>query len=692
MHFVNNGYRFEAAGTDLIITRNGEACMTLPAVPRLDDVVFEAGPWQAQAPDHFQMQLSPSERVHLAVREGCVCYWVETDREHVARLTLFPDSTPTPIGWHTFLSDELDRGWSIDENADVPVSSSYLDMHVDGEDGAGMTDPGDKPPTWVWNVPVRACAFAVPGASWLGAAVPGPVAVGVTRFTMRHGVFNLTFEELRPNTKEWGPPRVYLLPGLTDPYETLDRHRIIAEQCGLTNTEIAPHPEWWGYPPFKIADEIHRLNQGKWMEADADGHAQTALTTSLWLECTQHVQDYARLGHGTNLELDQIFFYGYGGKQVIDTLGGNEGLRKTIDELRRDGVRVGLYIHLFMLDPTATDFPEQHPDAICTSKDPTTVVKHGCAVGSQDMAYVDWTHPAGRDYMMSLVEWLIGDGDGCLNADWLLMNNNLCVDPRRPEFHDPDWGTGDLMAMKATRMAYEKAKSLKPHCLVRRNSIAAPYMQPYCDITNMCEEWNGNTRAWYRRARIATHTLRNVMHQIDGWFVTLTKLTEYYFGLAAFTIPEIYSVRHAIHPYVYYREMRDKDYRRIRAGIQTYLNAPVRKGQRSKLDFHDIERPEIWRRHCDGPLAGWYAAIGLDKRCFVTYSDTEARVAASKEIRVTIPLPPGTKVEAVEGIPHEGEPQPCAWETTANDGEAAIRLWVPDAAGAVMYIRIRYRA
>ena len=688
MQLIHNGCQFTLNGPILEITKEDRTLMKLPLIPHVEGETFEAGTWEQIGDDHFRMEVAGLGRVHLALREGHVCYWVETERKHFPKLTYFPDSRPTSTRWHTFLSDELDRAWTMDENADVPLSSSYFDMHVDLEDGAGMTDPGDKPPTWIWNVPARAFAVEAPNG-WMGFSIPGPLSVGVTRLTMHRGIFNLTFEELRPTAREWGPPRVYLVPGLSDPYDALDHHRLISEACGLTRKDKGPHPEWWSYPSFKGADEMFRLNKG-WNIQDDEGNFTTYLTTDNWLRWIDHVAEYTGLEGRMNLQLDQIYFHGYGAKHAVSTLGGTEGFRKTIDGLRERGMRLGCFIHLYQLDPSATDFPKAHPEAICTPKDPATTFQSGVQLGKENLVYADWTHPLAREYMLSVVEWILSDKPGCLNADWLLINNNMCINPGKYDFHDPDWGTGDLMQMKVTQLAYEHAKKIKPDCYVRRQSPGDPYMQPYCDQANLCEEWNGHTRAWYKRAHIATRVLDECIFHTDAWFVTLSKLTEYYFALAAFCPPEIESVRHAIHPYMYHRKMRDKDYRRIRAGVQTYLNAPVRRSDTCRVNYREPDALEIWRKHGTGPLTGWYAALALDKRAFVTYSNTEARIAASRERRVIIPLPPKSKLGKVEAVPHEGAPVAHPFEQVQQDGRPAVRLWVPDGGGEVMYVRIGY--
>jgi hypothetical protein len=688
-HWTHEGYVYRIDGTYLEVTHNEALLTRLPLAPRAAGKPCRAGRWRQLDATHGALDLPGLGTAHVALREGHVCYWVETTRQHFPSLTYFPDSQPTDRGWHTFLSDELDRHWTLAENADVPLSTAYMDMHVDKEDGAGMTDPGDKPPTWIWNVPARAFALET-AAGWLGMSIPGPLSVAVTRLTMQRGTFNLTFEELRPTAKEWGPPRVYLIPGLQDPYDTLDQHRLISRACGLMRTAAPKHPEWWSYPSFKCGDEVFRVNNKQWVMRDDAGNFSSFLTTDNWLRWIDHVAAYTRLEGRMNLQVDQLFFQGYGGRHVMATLGGQEGFRKTIDGLREKGYHVGLYQHLYMIDPSATDFPAKHPEALCRPKDPNLKVWHGCQVGSQSMVYVDWTHPAGREYMLDQIEWRLSRRKDCLNADWLLLNNNLGVDPRKWTFHDPDWGTGDLMTMKATKLAYEHAKRIKPDCYVRRQSPGDPYMQPYCDQANLCEEWNGQTTAWYRRAHIATRVLDNVIFHTDAWFVTLTKLTEYYFALAAICPPENESVEHAIHPYIYWRPMRPKDYGRIRAGMQTYMNAPVRRGDECRVNFTPPGDLEIWRKHGAGPLAGWYAALALHQRCFVTYSATEARVAASQERRVSVPLPPGARLKSVRAIPHEGRAYAYEHTASAADGQTTVSLWVPDSGETVMYIRIAY--
>ena len=242
------------------------------------------------------------------------------------------------------------------------------------------------------------------------------------------------------------------------------------------------------------------------------------------------------------------------------------------------------------------------------------------------------------------------------------------------------------MQYKALQLVYEHAKKIKPHVLVRRQSPGDTYLQPFYDQMNMCEEWNGHTRAWYQRAQVGTRLMRDCLYHVDAWWVTLSKLAEYYFTMGIFCPPEIESVTHAIHPYWTYREMREKDYRRIRAGVQTYLHAPAHRTDDVRVTYRGLDDLEIWRKRTRGPLAGWYAAKIFDRHSFVAYNETGARITASHERRVTVPMPPGANVTAVRAIPHDGEPMPYDHEATSE----GIRLWIPDSSGDVMQVAIDY--
>ncbi len=688
VHIKHQGYDYSVVGRELLVKRHGSVLARFVLTPTADGEAASIAQWRQEDHQHFCADLQPEGKIHLAVRNGYVCYWMETSREQFETLTYFPDSHATGLDWHTYLSDEHDRRWDINVDTEVALSSSYPHMNVDGEDGAGMTDPGDKPPTWIWNLPVHACSFLTAEGDWLGLSVPGALPVGVMRLNMHRQRFSMTFQILRPACEEGHMPEVYFIPGLRDPYDCLDSHRAISEAKGLTIEKSPDHPKWWSHPTFKCWDEVVRL-QGGAFKYDDQGNPSTVMRREQMLEWIEKVEQSCGLQGRLNIVFDQYWSYRYGSREVIKELGGVAGFRGFIDSLRERGIHTGLYLHAFMVD-TSVPFYQEHPEAFCKCKDPDFKLRHGVQVGADSaLAYVDWTHPLGRQYMLDTVQYMLSDGAGCLNADWLLLHNTLAPDPRLYEFHDPDWGIGDLLQYKVLRELYQQAKRVKPDALVRRQSPAEPCFQPFYDNANLCEHWTPTMLPSYRRGRIATRLLHDVIFTTDAWFVTLTKAYEYYMNMCVWNVPEIESVEHAIHPYMYWRPLQERDFRRRRAGLQVYMNAPVNVTDRCWMDLAG-ERPIGWRIYTHGPLKGFYAALILSPRAFVTYSTTQALAAATEERLAEIPLPPGVDLVGVERVLHDGNVERHDYELYKRGHGPAIRMRIPDSAGDVSHVRIRY--
>ncbi|MCP4645272.1 MAG: hypothetical protein GY851_32820, partial [bacterium] len=214
-------------------------------------------------------------------------------------------------------------------------------------------------------------------------------------------------------------------------------------------------------------------------------------------------------------------------------------------------------------------------------------------------------------------------------------------------------------------------------------------MQPYADISLLAEEWNGWTDTWYKRGRLATRLLDGMLFMTDPYFLTITKTAEYYMAMAVWCILEDPIVRHAIHPYTHFCELKDKDFRRRKAGVHVQMNAPLDITDQCHVDV-DGQDATLWRKRTRGPLATWYASMAFGKRCFATYSETEARIAASETRTIELPLPPGAVVKAVEMVRHDGgvvayESQPC----TTADGPG-LQLYIQDCGFDPIYFRVQY--
>jgi len=446
----HQGYDYVIAKGQLQVQHDGAILAEFSLAPLVEGKPTRLQPWREVGSQHLCADLGPEGMVHLAVRDGYMCYWMETDQEQFETVTYFPGSVATGNDWQTYMSDEHDRRWDIAVDAEVLISSAYPGMNVDGGDGHGMTDPGDLPPTWIWNIPVRALSFLTNDEDWLGLSVPGPLPVGVARLKMQRQRFSMTFQVLRPSCEEGEMPHVYFVPGLVGPYDVLDRHRGISEARGWVVDKDPAHPEWWTYPYFKCWDEIVRVQGGAFVYDD-EGNPSTVMTTENWLNWIDMVAESTGLEGHINVVIDQYWFYRYGSRVVIDELGGVEGFRQTIDELRERGTRVGLYLHQYMIDKSVP-FYQEHPECFCEPIDPDFQLRHGVKVGAEPtLAYIDWTHPDGRQYMLDTIEFMLSDAEGCLNADWLLQHNTMAPDPRLYRFYDPDWGIGDLMQYKVLR-------------------------------------------------------------------------------------------------------------------------------------------------------------------------------------------------------------------------------------------------
>ena len=675
-------------GETLRLCRREAEMAALALAPVADGQRRALGPWREAGAEHYHATVAGIGSAHLAVRHRHVAFWIETQKKCFDSFTYFSNVAFEGERWHTYVSDSWDRAWRRDLDQAVGISSAYKDAGVFGHDGAGLTDPGDRPVTWVWNMPPRTFSVETE-AGWVGFSVPGALPVGVTHVAMKDRRLRLSFEVLRPGCRQGGMPVVYFVPGLADPYDLLDEHRVISERLGLTRPRRSRHPSWWTRPVFKAYLEHQRLLKN----AKTDQERRSILTTEALLDWTFTVKESIQAD-----EMMAIFEQGvyrmYGDYTPIDSLGGAEGFRRTVDALRRKGVRVCYYVHPFVVNKK-TAFYQAHPETFCKPKDPSVVQRYALEFYDNDpeFALLDWTHPAGRKYMESQVELVLSNKKGCLNCDWLRSNHWRSPDPRHFDFHDPDWGIGDLMSMKVQKLLYETAKRIKPHCCVSKVAFADPYMQPYADVDLLCEDWNGWTQTWYRRGRIATRLVRDTIFCTDPYFLTITKSYEYYTAMMAWCICEVPDVGHAIHPYTYFRELRPKEYKRRLAGVKAQENAPLRATDRVQVEppARRDGAPVIWRRRTEGKLAGFYAALAPSKRSLVTYSEAEARVATSETRCVEFPLPPGAKVLDVEMVPHKGKPRNWPARIAEDDAGAWVEMKIEDCAGKALYYRVRYR-
>ena len=227
---------------------------------------------------------------------------------------------------------------------------------------------------------------------------------------------------------------------------------------------------------------------------------------------------------------------------------------------------------------------------------------------------------------------------------------------------------------------------------VNKSGLTDPYMQPYADVALISEDWNGSTNAWYLRSRISMRLLDDLIFITAPYFLTITKSYEYFMGMAVWNVLQDPIVKHAIHPYMHFRELSDKDFRRRFAGVRVQSIAPINITDQIHVDLNDNSPGgvEMWRKRTRGPLKDWYASLAFGKRCFAAFAEGEARIAASETRRIDLPLPPRAKIQSVTMIPHEGQAQPWTYDPVQTTHGPGIRLRVTDCGAEACYFSVRY--
>lgn len=680
------GVEYNVQGERMIVIQSGERQAEFCLAPVIENMAVHITNWELLDQGGYCARCG-DVTVNLQIQHGYLVYWAETSIVQFDRLVYFPDTTFSGDHWQSYASDSFDRKWEKTLDAEVPLSSAYDGPNPDGADGNGLTDPGDKPPLFVWNIQVRAMSLQTnPG--WMGLSLPGAWPVGITRLKMSDERFAIHFEAVRPACSDGKLPAVYFVPGLDGPYDVLDRHRCISDQLELTVKKSSQHPSFWTSPGFKTYLEQWRLSDEARKNDSKASYHESISEEKLrqWIYTVKN-----------DLKLDEMFvvleqgaYRLYGDYRPVDSLGGCDGLRRIVDQLKADKIHFAYYIHPFMCN-TKVDYYKEHPEAFCKPKDQAHETKYSLEFGDDNPEYalVDWTHPLGRQFILDQVEMLIADHAGCLNCDWLRSNHWRSPDPRLYDFYDPDWGIGDLMTLKVQRLLYETVKAIKPHACVSKAGLGDPWAQPYADVVMLAEEWNGWTDNWYRRGRIATRCLRDTIFITDPYFLTITKSYEYYMAMAVWNVIEDPIVEHAIHPYLYFRPLAEKDYRRRKAGTAVQANAPINITDQIHVDLDD-DGVDIWRKRTQGPLSGWYASLAFGKRCFATYSETEVRVAASETRSIELPLPSQAAVTTIDMVKHDGSVSPWQAESKETGEGMCLRMRILDAATDAAYFRVRY--
>ena len=684
--YEGQGKRWLIGADQIELYEDGQLTGRLGLLPQ-GEKDLSIGPWDKDEGSWVASLTGMAGKMVIERKYDCLCYRLESSESFIPSLTLFPQSQIKATEWQTFLFNEQDRRWDIDVNVSVEVASA-LDNSPLGPDHGGLLDPADIPGNWLPNIPPRVAAFELENGKWLGLSIPGPLPVGSTWFHWKDGRFWLEFDYLRPGCEEGTMPEVYFSFDHPNAESVLETHAEINKKKGFWR-DRKDHPSWWSLPYWALLDDLLAISthkrEGRLNPPPPEESPLTPHQVKEWVSQAKAITGLDEFF----LVFDQVYFARYGDFQPIPPLGGTEGFRRLIDELRHEGVRVGLFFNPFKTD-LSIPMIKDHPDWISkrTVEGENKHLSSGPTRPGMVCGALDWTHPDAREYMLERVRYLLSNEEGCLNADWICTHNNKPPDPRKHGLHDPDWGVGDLMAHKVRREVYEAAKKAKSDALVRFICVDS-YVQPYVDRTYINEDWTPTCDNWFKMAHIVTRTLPGTLLDVTGWFITMTKAKEFWTVMPAFGIAGNYPMNHFIHPYRHYRQARDRDHRRWRGSFQVYVNAPMTADQERRLDY---KAGDVYahRKYTSGPLQGFTAARTFGRRCYATYSLEEARIMATEERWVNLPLPQGAEVETVEEILHSGGSRPYDHEIIM-DGSRSVRLLVKDSGDEAVYYRIKYK-
>lgn len=674
--------RFHLAGDRLKIVRDNETECEFSLSPVFDGEPAHIGEWRETGHNCFSASLGRYGNAFLCEKFDKLAFWIETPVRQFENVTYLSDGIISGEQWRTFVSDEYDCRWDKRVDADIPISSAYAECaSPDGNSGGGITDPADVPVHWIWDVHVR--AFSFQGSErWLGISIPGPWGIGVTRLHMHKSRFSLKFEVLRPGCTEGRMPVLYFCPDLPDERSVLDEHRTISEQLGLMNLKPKQTRKWHVNPWYGYYDEMQRQLHEKLITSESSNVMDLL---DQWVRKVRKSCQH----NDFNINMEQGCYKLYGDYRPADVMGNQRHVREQVDSWREEGIRAGHYIHPFVVN-TKVEFYKKHPEAFCKPKHPGFLMEYPLETWDRDapeFAPVDWTHPLGREFILSQVEFLLSSADGAMNYDILRSNHWRSPDPKEYEFHDPDWGIGDLMTYKVQKLMYQRAKAVKPDCMVTKIGALDCYMQPTYDAMQISEDWTPTMEHWYRRTQLATQIVKNTLIWIDAWFCTRTKWNEYFMSMMVCTIPETVAVDYATHPYYpSWRKLEERHYRRRRAGIHAYLNSPAEPADVLRLEETN-GRYKMYRLKTSGALAGWYGALSLSPKCIVSYSECQAIVVSSESRLDWVSLPPNAELTTVKRVSADVEED---YDYVYDDNQHRIQLYIEDSGKEGFSYRITY--
>ena len=627
----------------------------------------------------------------VEMQHGYLSYTLETKQKEFEQLTYFPDSILDGTKWHSYVWSFKDREWDINEDASVRIGETRI--RPKGE--CGTADPAHFPPLWQGRGTPRVCAAHHDSIGWWGICVPGPLPVCDTYFETIRGRFQIRFDYLRPGCTEGFMPTVYLALPLPDPQDPFSVMANMWELSAPWRLEPGRDYELTNFVGYAIchpwnAIQYHAGNNiaAPIPPATADSSCNTAFMREL-IATMEGLQPDIKW----NLFLPQGWYKNIGDHEVGDNFGGEEGFRALGEHLRQRGHLLTFHLRLHRFNQRSK-VGRAHPEWTAKLRPHITTKPYWSANEEFEGAteIMDITREDVREFLRGQVTRFLSAEPGMLNLDGVYCTGDDWPSYRDYELADNDYGVGDLLAYKINRDLFLHAKSIKPYAILGMGQcFLAPGLYGLVEFEATVEDHIPISSNTMRQLRLLTRLFPHAQLNIADYHTTRTKAYDLWPLSVAIGRPQVDN------PWAFTTSSmvgwieHTRDYqRRLRAMLAAYANAPVTPdtinlpakvvGEGPRMDVY------AGRKRTTGPLAGFYSALSFGSRTVATFSDTKAVLMSNTNRLVTVPLPPSVKLKDVVAIDHRGKASVYDY----RQRDAGLEVYVPDAAGEIKLVEIRY--
>lgn len=281
---------------------------------------------------------------------------------------------------------------------------------------------------------------------------------------------------------------------------------LVAYHRALTSLHLAPvaappghRPGWWVWP---LADT--------WGQQQVTGAARTsAAYTAAWVRGFAHSwRTRFGLRHFT-VVIDAQWQAHLGAALPSKRFGGMAGMRRLIQNLHHQGLRVMLWWPLWVSQPRT---------GIRGRVDPTAV-----------------SFPKAIRNQMAMA---LGRGPGGLGADGLKLDwGDLVPDPLHSGFARPQLGVGAASLLRYMTMLSEAAWRADPHALIDGSAVA-PQFGGTEDAIRLYDAHRDST--WNARAVLVSALDPGTLIDGDGWRLDAAQAVAHLVSSAVFGIPAVY--------------------------------------------------------------------------------------------------------------------------------------------------------